>query len=163
MRILYIIAAMFLLQSCGNEVDPRTTTDEVLGAAGKVTGATADTACYILAEGLTHKDTTIITLITSGSNVSGHMTYSPYEKDSRTGKIEGLKTGNHIRGKWVYMQEGLTDSMTVTFRLRNDILTQQQSVFDSETGKEYFPNTGEYDRYYKRIDCNVAQAVTGRY
>ena len=151
---------LLLLLACNSSTDSEKAerTEDVLQAAGELSTVIADTMCYLLTEGLKKQDTTIVQLAITGNTVAGSMVYKPYEKDRRKGNLSGTKQGKNIHVQWMYMQEGIIDSIAVTFRLKGDVMEQQQPAFNKNTGKEYFPDNAEYNRYYNRIDCSTAAA-----
>lgn len=158
---IYIVAVALIFSACNNSTESQKAkrTEDALKAAGQLSTVETDSMCYLLTEGLKKQDTTIVQLAITGHTVTGNMVYKPYEKDRRAGHLSGTKKGRNIRAQWIYMQEGLVDSIAVTFRLKGDIIEQQQSTFDKNTGKEYFPNSAEYNRYYNRIDCSTVEAL----
>jgi hypothetical protein len=157
---IYLLPLMVLL-ACNRSADSEKTeqTEDLLNAAGPQSTVLTDTLCYLLTEGLKNQDTTIVQLAITGNTVAGRMAYKPYEKDSRKGTLSGIKEGKSIRLQWTYMQEGMMDSIAVALRLNGDGMEQQHPAFDKNTGKEYFPDTAAYNRYYNHIDCSTAAAL----
>jgi len=164
-RMIYPCFCAALLLSCNHatQSEKEQRTERIMNAAAELSNVTTDSMCYLLTEGIAKNDTTIIQLAIKGKTVSGHMAYLPYEKDSRRGILWGTKTGKKIQVQWAYMQEGISDTLALNFRLEDDALKQQKPAYDKNTGKEYFPGNAAYDRHYKRIDCNMATAVVNRY
>ncbi len=161
---LFVIIGVLAFFSCRNatQQEAAAQTNTIQADTGNVAMVMTDSLCFLLTEGLTRKDSTVVQLAVTGDTVRGLMIYMPYEKDSRRGNLSGIKDGKQINAQWIYMQEGTIDSINVSFRLEEDVLKQQQSTLDRNTGKEYFPNNAEYDKYYDRIDCNTAQALITR-
>jgi hypothetical protein len=157
---LLILTALIALMACKNRTpeQKKEATEDVMSAAGEVSTTEPDSVCYLLSEGLSKKkDTTVVQLFIKGNDVTGSMVYLPYEKDKRSGSIAGKKQGKRIEAMWIFMQEGMTDSISITLRLEDNVLKQQQSTFDQHTGKEYFPNNAAYTRYYQQVDCSVVE------
>ena len=80
----------------------------------------------------------------------------PYEKDQRSGTIHGKKEGHTINAMWTYMQEGMKDSIKVSFRLEKDQLLQKASAFDPQKGREILPDSSTYQIRFDKVDCNAA-------
>lgn len=122
---------------------------------------TADTLCFVRLSGLQSQDTTSLKLIIDGEKVGGQFASFPYQKDSRIGLISGIKTGEVIRATWYYQQEGMDDSLTVEFMLKDNKLLQKQSSFNQATGREYLSDTASFNLDFLKQECRVTR-FTGR-
>jgi hypothetical protein len=104
-------------------------------------------------EGKNNQDTAAVRLVINNEIVTGKMVNMPFEKDWRKGTVKGQKSGDTIVGIWTYMQEGMWDSIKVSFLLKNDQLIQKETAFDPESGREVLPDTSHYSRIFTKIDC----------
>jgi hypothetical protein len=151
-RLLLLLPAA-LLFSCGNNNKGRQTPEEkVLTVASEVFNNTV-TLCFMRTDGKNSQDTAAVRLVINNEMVRGKMVNMPFEKDWRKGTVKGRKNGDTIAGMWTYMQEGMWDSIKVSFLLKNDQLIQKGTAFDPESGREVLPDTSHYSRIFKRIDC----------
>lgn len=81
--------------------------------------------CFQKLEGTEGQDTTFLKLIIEEEQVSGEYTHYPHEKDRRVGTITATKKDELIKGLWIYMQEGINDTLQVEFKLSGDKLVQK--------------------------------------
>ncbi|EOR96579.1 hypothetical protein ADIARSV_0210 [Arcticibacter svalbardensis MN12-7] len=77
----------------------------------------------------------------------------PYEKDSRKGIIKAVKTGNEIKGVWIYSQEGMQDSLDIAFKLQDASLLQKPFSVDISTGRQVLRDSSAYSIQYTRRTC----------
>jgi hypothetical protein len=150
-RLLFLFPAA-LLFSCGNNTGRQTPEEKVLTVASEVSNNTV-TSCFMRTEGKNSQDTAAVRLVINNEIVTGKMVNMPFEKDWRNGTVKGTKNGDTIEGMWTYMQEGMWDSIKVSFLLKNDQLIQKGTAFDPESGREVLPDTSHYSRIFKKIDC----------
>lgn len=142
-----------LLASCTNSPtrNNAATTDSVNSA--QQSASQTDTMCFRRLAGTKNQDTTYVNLIMSGDDVSGSMSSIPFEKDSRKGTIKGKKSDNTITAIWTYMQEGMTDSLNVSFKTNGNKLIQQEYGIDATSGREVLEANAPYSIEYTEIDC----------
>tara|TARA_R110002020_G_scaffold164188_5_gene350667 strand:- start:99 stop:563 length:465 start_codon:yes stop_codon:yes gene_type:complete len=62
------------------------------------------------------KDTILLTTHIDGTNISGTLDYSIFEKDKNTGTIEGEIRDNLIIAEYTFQSEGLTSKRQVVFK-----------------------------------------------
>ncbi|HEY0668760.1 MAG TPA: hypothetical protein VGD22_11315 [Sphingobacteriaceae bacterium] len=150
-NLLIIFFSMMILSSCTTNVNKARSEDStVLNAE-----AATDTAqlCFQKLEGTANQDTTYLKLIMNGSSVSGEFNHMPYEKDSRKGSISGSRNGDLIKAVWRYMQEGVTDSISVEFKLDGEHLLQKNLSVDPKTGRQYTSEASGYTMKYTKVKC----------
>ena len=150
---LYGLLILILTVSCSNNQQKETPTEKALEVAGALTSDKADTVCYYRTEGTTNQDTALIMLISKNELVSGKMMNLPHETDSRVGKLVGVKEGDIVNGLWTYMQEGMIDSVEVSFKASGDNLVQKPAIFDPKLGSEVLPDTATYRVEFTRCKC----------
>jgi hypothetical protein len=123
-------------------------------AATQLESSDLDSACYILTEGKGNMDTMALKLFTEGDEAWGKLMYLYHEKDWRMGRFYGKRDRDIVRAKWKFLQEGLEDSVELSFRLQGNSAFQQNAQVDKKTGKETLSDTAAYSREYRLIDCN---------
>lgn len=157
MKRLFILM-MLLICACSNDERKKdnSATEKALEIATEVSTNTTDTLCFLHTAGTRQQDTTLVRLIIHNNEVTGEMQNMPYEKDQRSGTIHGKKEGHTINAMWTYMQEGMKDSIKVSFRLEKDQLLQKASAFDPQKGREILPDSSTYQIRFDKVDCNAA-------
>jgi hypothetical protein len=148
------LPALSLLLSCGNNPAKQPPVKKALTIASEVSDNTV-TICFIRTEGKRNQDTAAVRLVINNEMVSGKMMNMPFEKDWRRGTIKGRKHGDTIAGTWTYMQEGMWDSIQVSFLLKNDQLIGKATAFDPEKSREVLPDSAAYSLVFNKIDCNL--------
>ena len=149
---MYILPIALLVLSC-NGKPKETATEQALELAGEVSTNVADTLCFIRTAGANNQDSSLIQLVIIADKVTGKMMNLPHEKDSRVGRISGEKDGDIITARWTYMQEGMIDSVMVSYRLAGGNLLQKPSSFNPETGREFLPDTARYSILFETTFC----------
>jgi hypothetical protein len=158
--------------SCGTREETTTTDNDsstiniepALEVATEVSTQAIDSFCYLQVTGITKQDTKALKLVIKNNDVTGELLYLPHEKDGRFGLLSGRKNGDTIKAMWQYMQEGMEDTVSVSFALTENGALQQRSSFNTRTGHEYLPATGPYDITYTRTDCGILpQYNIGKY
>ncbi|MCD6064153.1 MAG: hypothetical protein K0R82_2064 [Flavipsychrobacter sp.] len=158
-RFAFVIISASL-PSCGdvvNEAEQKSDSaavSEALEAAGEVNTHEIDSLCYLLAGGTTKQDTKSLKLVMQGDEVTGVLMYLPHQKDARFGRIRGSRDGDIMFGTWYYEQEGMKDSVGVSFKRDGSDILQQPSSFNEKTGKEYLNTSAPYSIRYSRTDCS---------
>lgn len=113
-----------------------------------------DSVCFIRTEGIGNVDTMALKLFTEGNEAWGKLMYLYSEKDWRMGRFTGKRNGDMVKAKWVFLQEGMQDSVDLSFKLQGNSAFQQNMQVDKKTGKETLSDTAAYSREYRRIDCS---------
>jgi hypothetical protein len=129
-----------------------------LANKNNITDDIVDTLCFERYSGMKNQDTASISIVIHGNGIRGIYSNFPYEKDSRKGIIIGSKTGETITGMWTYTQEGMTDSIRVEFKLKEDALFQKQTSFDLQSGRETIADTASFRLKYVMINCHNADS-----
>lgn len=152
---LFCIACLSMA-SCSSPDGKQDGTDTVINndtlaksPATKADKAMVKSLCFLLTEGQTKKDSTSIELVIQGDTVTGVMNWMPYEKDSRKGKLKGTKTGDNINAVWSFMQEGMTDTIDVQFKLTDDMLSQKPLKLNTQTGRQQTDAAANYTLIYQ--------------
>ena len=156
----YLLLPIALLLSCGNDTNNEasinyttTVAEGALAAAGEVSTQQTDSLCFLSLADAKRKDTFYIKLYLKGDDVTGTMAYQYYQKDRRTGSLIGKKNGKRISAMWTYMQEGVTDSLKVYFKLHDNILHQMEPGYDPNQDQHDLPHDKRYKQVYQQVDC----------
>ena len=156
MKKLYLIIVLAFIYSCNDTESTKTSTVDTNTLVNRDTVQySTDSMCYMYTAGRNNADTYAVRILIDNKNVSGKMMYLYYEKDWRLGNITGTLNGDVINGVWVYMQEGMKDSINISFRQENDKLVQKRSAFNPETGREYLADSATFSQVYEKIDCST--------
>lgn len=70
------------------------------------------------------KDSALLKLTISGTNVTGELSYHLYEKDNNSGTIKGSVKSNLIVANYTFQAEGMTSLRQVVFKMNNDTLVE---------------------------------------
>ncbi|MBK7869289.1 MAG: hypothetical protein IPJ74_00725 [Saprospiraceae bacterium] len=103
------------------------------------------------------QDVTSVQLVLNGSNVSGEMNWTPFEKDGGYGTLKGMRMGDEIVAVWSYTIEGSSQSEEVHFKIEGDQLMRkvgelEDPNFDGNL-KLKDPATATYSETYTKVDC----------
>lgn len=156
-RIILLFAASLSIEACTSTPDK--TTSEVDSTVVLNDGVAtmeepvSQTVCFQKLDGTANQDTASIKLVIEGNNVTGDYGNYPKEKDRRVGKITATKDGDLIKGIWVYMQEGMNDTLQVEFKLSGDKLMQKNYTVDQQTGREVISDASEFNMEFNKIEC----------
>jgi hypothetical protein len=112
----------------------------------------ASSLCFLRTDGKSNQDSTSIEMVIKGNKVSGQMNWMPYQKDSRKGKIDGVIAGDTIKATWTFMQEGMTDTLGLKFKLDKNQLTQKPLKLNTKTGREQTDESAGYSLNYTSSD-----------
>lgn len=156
--LILCCAASLAIVSCSSNPDKQSKTDSVIVSDTVVktqstvqtsSAPTATSLCFLRTEGKNNQDSTSIELVVKGNKVSGQMNWMPYQKDSRKGKLDGVIAGDTIKATWAFMQEGMTDTLGLKFKLDNDQLTQKPLKLNIKTGREQTDESAGYRLTYQ--------------
>lgn len=151
----FIFITALSAMACSSPGTQSVKTDSAVTATGTTRSAAvqprhAITAiCFERAEGKNNTDSTYVQLVIKGNAVTGEMNWLPFEKDARKGLLTGTKKGDVIQANWTFKQEGVTDTMKVSFKLDGDILAQKPLKTDPKTGSQYTDESADYTIKYQ--------------
>lgn len=152
MKVLQLLALLiFCLTACTNSKN--NSADTVGDTTKNNSGPLVETLCFLKTEGLKQQDTAYVQLVINGDKITGIYANIPYEKDSRIGTLSGTRENDLIKGTWIYMQEGMQDTLDIEFKLENNILTQKNYSVDPKTGMQFLSDTAAFAMKYTNIDC----------
>lgn len=146
--LFYSLAMVVLLTSCQNETETKESNIDTENEVAE------RSVCYLRTAGSNHQDSFAIQLYIKGKAVTGDMKYLPWEKDARSGTIEGSIDDNIVTADWHCTQEGMDFTVPISFRIEEGKLLQQQSDYN-ENGEEYLPKEAPYTIDYTEVDCDL--------
>ncbi|WP_276348029.1 hypothetical protein [Daejeonella sp. JGW-45] len=157
-RLMIVFAAMVSIAACTSTPDKTSSKVSDTAVAANTAVEPADlpvnqTMCFQKLAGTANQDTTSLKLIIDGDKVTGDFGHYPKEKDKRVGTISAIKDGELIKGQWIYMQEGMNDTLQVEFKLDGDKLVQKNYTVDPKTGREVFSEASVFNIEFDKIDC----------
>jgi hypothetical protein len=151
--IILILAIAVAITSCKSTGDKSEAASiDTLAATPAPRTPNAHALCFLRTEGNNNQDTTSIELVIKNNKVTGLMNWMPYEKDSRKGKLEGTIKDDIIQVVWSFVQEGITDTMELQFKLQNNTLLQKPLKADPKTGRQQTDETADYTLAYRTSD-----------
>jgi hypothetical protein len=156
MKISLLISFVSLMfAACSGNVNNKVSDDSTAKDTNDDTTAVTSPVqlCFQRLEGTSNQDTTTLKLLIKGNDVTGDFSHIPYQKDSRKGTISGKRNGKIIKGLWSFMQEGMTDTMSIEFKLDGDRLLQKDYSVDPQTGRQYTNETSGYTMEYSKVEC----------
>lgn len=156
-RLMILFAATISFAACTSQPDKSTdVADTTVAASTSVHDnetAVSQTLCFQKLAGTSNQDTTSLKLFMDGNKVTGNFGHYPKEKDRRVGKINATREGELIKGTWIYMQEGMNDTLQVEFKLNGDKLIQKNYTIDPKTGREIFSEASVFNIEFDKVDC----------
>ncbi|GAB1449162.1 MAG: hypothetical protein L6Q78_15040 [Bacteroidia bacterium] len=136
-----LIGGLLIAQSCGNSQTPVQETATSLPAENPIPveqvaekPVPKKEYCFIKADGVNKKDTSILHLIIKGENVRGELLFRPYKKPSKTGIIKGKQKGNTIQCEFFYHILTAEESEIQTWEL-----SAKSIILKKSTGKKQVP------------------------
>lgn len=112
-------------------------------------------SCFVHLDGSgTKKDSSLVNLSIVGNKVTGKYSWIPFEKDSRTGSIAGIKKGDTIDVVWSFMQEGVKDTLRTVFLLQGNHLKQRPYLVNKKNGRQVTDNRSAFTINYQKKNCD---------
>ncbi|WP_345102880.1 hypothetical protein [Mucilaginibacter panaciglaebae] len=103
--------------------------------------------CFLHRQG---KDSTRVEFTVVNNYVQGLMDWFPYEKDGRSGVIEGTLKNDTLHAVWSYAQERTKDTMKVEFLLKSPTdLRQKPLIANMKNGRQQTDVKAGYTVLYK--------------
>lgn len=133
--------SLLLLLSCGNSQGPSQESTVSLPAEARIPVKQVvekpipkKEYCFIKADGLNKKDTSILHLIIKGEKVRGELLFRPHKKPAKTGIIKGTLKGNAIQCEFFYHILTAEESEIQTWEL-----SAKSIILKKSTGKKQVP------------------------
>ncbi|MES2274944.1 MAG: hypothetical protein V4592_02900 [Bacteroidota bacterium] len=156
--IIFLFIAALTILSCSSPAKKTAGTDTIIAgdslakiASTSKNSATITSLCFLRTEGKQHLDSTTIELSIKGNTVTGEMIWTPYQKDSRKGILNGTQTGDTINAVWTFKQEGITDTMLVKYKLATNKLLQKPLKLNTKTGRQQTDESADYTVEYHPV------------
>jgi hypothetical protein len=137
MKRILIIAVFFFLGDLITSCNPEKRTDNVDVAAETTTIKT----CFAHLS----KDTVLLLLKTTGTEVRGVLRYTLYEKDLNEGILDGEMKGDTLVANYNFYSEGISSTREVVFLKKNNQLIEGFGETIASEGKQIFKNRGTLD------------------
>ena len=150
---LILLPAILLASCAGDDNRQKDNTDDALKVVTEVSTNTADTSCYLRTIGEKNQDSSKLQLIVKNDIVTGSLQYLPYQKDARKGTLSGKKEGDIINAQWTYVQEGMEDTLTVSFKFKEGALYQKPNIFKPKLNHEVLDPRTDYELKYDKVNC----------
>jgi hypothetical protein len=165
MRYLYFVLFAFVCVSCNNTTETTSSEsgDTIIkeNTAENNTGETEPTlpgnnnACYMQ---VLKRDTIVLHLTnTTGSDISGRLSFDNYEKDGSTGTVKGRREGDVLKLIYSFQSEGTNSVMEVYFKEENDGMARGVGEIQTKGDTAYFvhPDRISYPAsgMMKKTDC----------
>lgn len=117
-----LVCLALLMASCNNEGRtsyPADTTSDSAGAGYTAAKDTVPTGCYLQASG---KDTSALQIDARDNTVSGSLSYRIFEKDRNEGTLQADRSGDIIRGWYLFRSEGIISVREVAWKINGEEL-----------------------------------------
>jgi len=103
--------------------------------------------CFVHRQG---KDSTLVEFTLIDNYVQGLMDWYPYEKDGRSGIIEGTLKNDTLHAVWSFAQERTKDTLKVEFLLKSPTdLRQKPLIANMKNGRQQTDQNAGYTVRYK--------------
>jgi hypothetical protein len=87
-----------------------------------------------------------------GIKATGQMNWLPYQKDSRKGTLDGIIKNDTLHATWSFMQEGMKDTLKLSFLFKNNQLAQKPLKLNVKTGRDQTDESASYSISYEAND-----------
>lgn len=151
--IIFILVVAVIITSCNSAGDKSEAAAlDTLTTARAPRTPNAHALCFLRTDGNNNRDTTSIELVIKDDKITGLMNWMPYQKDSRKGKLQGTIKNDSIQAIWSFMQEGMTDTLNLQFKLQNNNLLQKPLKVDPKSGRQQTDKAADYTLAYRTSD-----------
>lgn len=163
MKYLPLVAIALCFAACSSPQKKADNADSLAaGIAKKDTVQATNTPApkiesytFLHTDGNKNQDSTRVEFTVVGEKVQGLMDWFPYEKDARSGVIEGTLKNDTIKAVWSYDQERQKDTIAVEFLLKSPTdLRQKPLVANMKNGRQQTDVKAGYTVLYKPSNRN---------
>lgn len=166
-NLLILLSFSFLVFSCNSgaeqaaEENTQTQTDTT--AAAETTGPpeVPELMCFESREGNpANPDITTVRIIIRDGEVSGKMSWIPYQKDSAVGTLSGTQEADILKLRFDYTIEGSSQSEEMEFKLVGKQLIKKEGELEEKDGVLVLKNPSAATfsgTPLDKIDCNSAK------
>jgi hypothetical protein len=148
-----LLAGSTTLLSCGNQSQTNNNPSATEAEQPSAAIPEAKDYCFRQLTG-NGKDTLNVRLHVESDKVTGTMDNIPDQKDARRGNITGIIVGDEIKAVWHFQQEGMSDSISLNFKLTENALKQRPPVINQSSGREEPDTKADYTISIPKVDCN---------
>lgn len=158
MNKIFILFILFAV-SCNSQSDKQNSSGENNTDSNAVTENNDATApnisgCYAYS---IKKDSALLKLNISGTNVTGELSYHLYEKDNNSGTINGSLHDSLIIADYTFQSEGMTSVRQVVFKMNNDTLVEGYGDIMMKGDTAHFKDIAllkfQNDRPFLKTNC----------
>ena len=147
--LIILPLSLFGCRSGSSETERKTAavTDSVMEAVT----STSNKQCFRQIVG---RDTTMLTLTTGDSIVTGELALLPFEKDQARGPIRGTMVNNQITAQWQRSGEGITQPYEIVFTMKGDSVVWREGERIEKQGVWVLKNPAQsYQYVVTKTDC----------
>lgn len=161
-KLILLSSVSFFLMNCNKktetitqktDADTLATTEPVVDTLGP------KSFCYL---GVIGKDSVFATIDDNLGTITGKLSYKNSEKDSSTGTLSGIKSGDTLKLTYEFAAEGKSGNTNdIYFLQKKDAIIEGVGERDSQTGTKFVhENKIKYEGTgYKLVDCKVVSKV----
>ncbi|MEP7252717.1 MAG: hypothetical protein ABI683_10065 [Ginsengibacter sp.] len=165
MRSVLFFSLALLFTACNSQPDKSsaeadiqdstsTTFDSSTSPAGETAMNSISSGCYL---SIFKKDTAMLNLTVSGTDVSGDLNYSLYQKDKNKGSLKGTFQNELIVADYTFQAEGMTSVRQVAFKKSGDSLIEGYGDIEMKGDTARFKDVDHLkfheDRPFAKTDC----------
>jgi hypothetical protein len=123
------------------------------------TGKINIAGCYIK---ILKRDTMVLHLQQTGTNVSGKMNFDNYEKDGSVGEVKGVIEKNTVKMWYSFQSEGMNSVMELYFMIEDSSVIQGVGPVITKGDTAYFADHSAInfskDQAFTKTDCSFIPA-----
>ena len=163
MKSLLFFSLAILFASCNSQSDDSSSTTDVKDSTTSSSSPALDeetpassisSGCYA---SVFKKDTIMMNLTISGTDVSGDLNYSLYQKDKNKGSLKGSFQNDMIVADYTFQAEGTTSVRQVAFKKVGDSLVEGYGDIEMKGDTARFKDVDHLefhnDRPFTKTDC----------
>ncbi|MEP7253942.1 MAG: hypothetical protein ABI683_16225 [Ginsengibacter sp.] len=163
MRSMLFFSLALLFTACNSQNDKSspeadlkdsTSTNVDASPAGETAMNSISSGCYI---SIFKKDTSMLSLTFSGTDVSGDLNYSLYQKDKNKGSLKGSLQNELIVADYTFQAEGTTSVRQVAFKKVGDSFIEGYGDIEMKGDTARFKDIDHLefhnDRLFTKTDC----------
>jgi hypothetical protein len=149
-------AFLFAVTSCKNETPTHVPAAAPVVVAPTPVAPVPSTTCYL---NVLNKDTTVIQLTIDGKNVTGFMTWQPYQKDGARGSLTGLIDSNVVTADFLYMIEGSIQIEEIMLQMQPDYLMKANNPIEEVKNRLVIKDKTKlkWEEKFMKTACTVVE------
>ena len=152
-----VLAFVLLSGACNNEGKTSTHPEnDTATAAVALAGGTLSSGCY---SQVINRDTSLLQLQSRDSSINVSLTYAIYEKDRNDGTLQAERSGDIIKGWYLFKSEGIISVRQVAWKISGDNLWPAIGEMTQKNDTTLFakPDQIKFDstRPFKKVPCVI--------